>query len=142
MEIDLFGSVIVQEEEAPKKPKKKSPFDYIKNISKNEYPTTMEGYSSWIVNSSLSMRKDTVFYANEINKYHHLPDQMQFDFYYHSLGGNNLFAKWLKAPQVDTESIKVYYDVSNRVAEMYSRVINDNQKKQIQSWYENRKGGK
>ena len=141
MEVDLFGNVLVKEDK-PEKVKPRSPFDFIKDIGNKDYPNNMEGYVPWIVNNSLSMRKDTVFHSNEMNKYHFLSDREQFDFYFYSLGGRNLFAKYLKASKKDLKAIQEYYGVSSRVAETYQKVLTDEQVNAIQSWYDNSKGGK
>ena len=37
-------------------------------------------YPPFIINKGLSFFEDTVMFANEINRLHHLPKKMQFDF--------------------------------------------------------------
>ena len=61
--------------------------DYLKSINENkinlmdtEDPGWEKNYPSWIINKCLSGFIDTVMFANEINRLHHLPKKMQFDF--------------------------------------------------------------
>lgn len=144
MNIDLFGNLIVEEPEieAPKA-QKISPFEYTTAIADKKYPDNFDGYNAWLTNSSFSQRQDTVFYANEINKYHRLGDREQFDFYYYSLPKKKYFAKWAKADKSkNTDAICFYYSVSAKVAEQYEKVLNDVQIKHINSWFNNKEGGK
>lgn len=143
MEINLFGEVIVPEEEIDVKIIKKSPFDYTKDIGDKTYPEDFKDYNPWLTNSSFSQRKDTVLYANEMNRYYELSSKTQFDFYYHALPKKKYFAKWAKAVKSEyTESIMWYFDVSYKVAKQYEKVLKKEQMDTIKDKYNNRKGGK
>ena len=143
MKVDLFGNLIVEEEVEVVKPKPPSPFDYINQISKKEYPDTHEGYAAYIVNLAYSQRKDAVIYANEMNKYSQLSDKAQFDFYFYALPKKNFFSKWAKAMKSDyTNAIMWYFDVSYKVAKQYEKVLKKEQLDTIIEKYNNRKGGK
>lgn len=143
MKIDLFGNIIKEEEVIDIKVEKPSPFSFVSNIANKKYPESLDGYLPYIINLAFSQRKDTVFYANEVNKYHALPDKAQFDFYFHGLPKKNLFAKWAKAEKVENiESVKTYFNVSSSVAKEYIKTLKKDQLKAITEWYENHKGGK
>lgn len=143
MQIDLFGNIIQEEVDYTPKEDKESPFVYMNYISKKQYPEDFSGYSSFLTNLGFSQRQDTVLYANELNKYHELEDKAQFDFYYHALPKKNFFTKWAKNMKTkDTEMIMEYFKVSYKVAKQYEKILLAPQIKQIQEWYENRKGGK
>jgi len=143
VKIDLFGNVIVEEIEEVVKPKKRSPFDYINDISKKIYNEDLEGYNEWIINSAFSMRKDTAIYANEMNKYPELSAKAQYDFYYHGMPKRNYFAKWAKNQKDDdVELIKSYYKVSESVAKQYMKILNAGQIAEIRSVVESQKGGR
>ena len=143
MNIDLFGNIIQEEEELVVKPSKPSPFSYTDNIAKKKYPTDLSGYSPFLFNLQLSQREDLVIYANEMNKFHNLPEHAQFDFYFHALPKKNLFAKWSKASKSKNwEYISEYFECSMRVAKEYDRVLNNDQIKAIKNDLDKRKGGR
>lgn len=143
MKVDLFGNVIVEEPEYVATVTKKSPFDYTKDIGDKTYPDDFKDYNPWLTNSSFSQRKDTVFFANEMNKYYELGHREQFDFYFYALPKKKYFAKWAKAVKSDyTESIMWYFDVSYKVAKQYEKVLKKEQMDTIKDKYNNRKGGK
>ena len=143
MEIDLFGNVIQKQEEYEVNTSSDSPFIYMNNIANKKYPDSMEGYNPFLTNLGFSQRKDTILYANEMNKYSELPEVAQFDFYYYSLPKINYFAKWAKRLKTEeTEMIMEYFKVSYKVAKQYEKILQSKQIKQIKEWYETRKGGK
>ena len=143
MKIDLFGNIIKEEEVFEAKVSKPSPFGFIDNIAKKNYPTSMEGYAPYITNLAFSQRKDTIFFANEMNKYHALGEKAQFDFYFHALPKRNLFAKWAKAEKAEAlPAIKEYFKVGNRVATEYLKTLKKEELETITEWFKNFKGGK
>ena len=143
MEIDLFGNVITPNEEVEAKVSKPSPFSYTNNIADKNYPTDFSGYNPYLANLSFSQRKDTVFYANEMNKYHALTEQAQFDFYYYSLPKKKYFAKWAKASEdKHLDDIISFYNVSKRVALDYLKTLTKDQIKTITDFNKNKEGGK
>lgn len=143
MNVDLFGNAIVEEQDFEVKVKKQSPFDFINDISKKHRPEDFENYNPFITNLSFSQRKDLVIFANEMNKYHQLLNQPQFDFYYYGLPKKNLFAKWNKKDNYDClDDIKEYFGVNTRVAVSYLKVLTTEQKKMITDDINQREGGK
>lgn len=142
MNIDLFGNVIVDELVEPKK-SSISPFDFINNIAKKTRPESTEEYNAYITNLAFSQRKDTAILANEMNKYYNLNNDCQFDFFFHTLPAKNLFAKWSKKENIENiDAVKEYYNVSERVAQSYMKVLTNAQVDEIVEFIRTRKGGK
>jgi hypothetical protein len=143
MEIDLFGNIIERKEEYVAEEVKANPFELLKNISNKNYPESTFGFNKFLTNLGMSQRSDTVLFANEMNKYDSLSDQICFDFYYHGLPKKNYFAKWAKKFTSDyTDMVKEYFSVSHKVAKQYEKILDKEQLEQIKQWYNNRKGGK
>ena len=99
-----------------------NPFDYLNSINttKKDVITddiTEKAYNSFMVNRSLSYFNDTVVLANEMNRYHHLDNRLQFDFLINMVRKRKRFSKWIK-PQIesDVEVVKKYYGYSNEKA--------------------------
>lgn len=142
MQVDLFGNLIVEPQEVDTKINKKNPFDYTKDIGDKTYPNDFSGYNAWLTNSSFSQRNDTIFYANEINKYHQLGNREQFDFYYFSLPKKKYFAKWAKSVKSENiDAIMAYYNVGPDKASEYETVLKPDQLDVIKTWYSNKEGG-
>jgi hypothetical protein len=76
-----------------------------------------KGYSSFMVNRGLSYFNDTVLFANEMNRNHHLDNRLQFDFLINIIRKRKRFSKWMKPETVsDVEVVKEYYGYSNEKA--------------------------
>ena len=143
MNVDLFGNLILEEETYEPQVTKRSPFDYTNDISNKTRPDDFRDYNPYLTNASFSQRKDTVIFANEMNKYHQLGKQEQFDFYYYSMPKKKYFAKWAKAVKSEyTDSIMWYFEVSYKVAKQYEKVLKKEQMDSIKERYETRKGGR
>ena len=96
-----------------------SPFEIIKAISstKENILENEKDYNGFMVNRGLSYFPDTVIYANEMNKYHHLDTRLQFDFLINIVRKRNRFSKWNKSIESDNISaIKKFYGYSNEKA--------------------------
>ena len=96
-----------------------SPFALISPISntKIDILENEKDYNAFMVNRGLSYFPDTVLYANEMNKYHHLDSRLQFDFLINIVRKRNRFSKWNKSSESeDINAIKVYYGYSNEKA--------------------------
>lgn len=143
MEVNLFGEVIVEETPVEIKVQKPSPFSFSNNVATKKYPDTLEGYSPWLFNVMYSQRTETVFHANEMNKYSSLPEKAQFDFYYYGLPKKNFFAKWAKAGAVEhSDAVCEYYGCSEKESHQYLKVLTNDQISQIVDWVQKSKGGK
>ena len=106
-----------------------SPFDYVNSITTTKEnlivdDLTEKAYTPYMVNRSLSNFIDTVFYAQEMNRYHNLDKKMQYDFLRLSIKKAKRFSKWGKAEKSEEiDAIKFVYNVSNEKARMYLRTM-------------------
>ena len=75
-------------------------------------------YPPFIINKWLSMFYDCFAQANEMNGYHFLDKDVQFNFFINSIRKKKRFGgKWLKQSVLkDIEYVKEYYDYSNEKA--------------------------
>ena len=99
-----------------------NPFDYLNSINTTKKNVitddiTEKAYNSFMVNRSLSYFNDTVVLANEMNRYHHIDNKLQFDFLINMVRKRKRFSKWIK-PQIesDVEVVKKYYATHSGVA--------------------------
>ena len=127
-----------------------NPFDYInainsgKDIMKDpDNPKLMEdGYSPWYSNKSFSYFKDTVLYANEMNRYPSIPKSWQFYFFLNTIQKKKRFSKWAKkdAETKSLQLIKEYYGYSFEKAKEALSVLSVEQLSIIEEKLQ--KGGK
>ena len=123
-----------------------NPFEYIKAINETKKDIMVDDiaereYNPFIINRGLSFFKDTILYANEMNRYHHLDNRVQFDFFINIIRKKKRWSKWIKASDVDNlELIKEYYGYSNEKAKSALSLMSNEQIEQLkQRIY---KGGK
>ena len=96
-----------------------SPFELIKSISstKKDILENEKDYNAFMVNRGLSYFPDTVLYANEMNKFHHLDSRLQYQFLINTIRKRNRFSKWNKSIESkNINAIKKYYNYSNEKA--------------------------
>ena len=110
-----------------------NPFEFLNSINttKKDVITddiTEKAYNSFMVNRSLSYFNDTVIFANEMNRYHHLDNKLQFDFLINMVRKRKRFSKWIK-PQIesDVEVVKQYYGYSNEKARQVLSLLSPEQ---------------
>ena len=75
-------------------------------------------YPPFVINKCLSMFYDCIAQANEMNGYHFLDKDVQFNIFINSIRKKKRFGgKWLKQNVLkDIEYVKEYYDYSNEKA--------------------------
>ena len=96
-----------------------NPFELIKSISstKKDILENEKDYNAFMVNRGLSYFPDTVIYANEMNKFHHLDSRLQYHFLINTIRKRNRFSKWNKSIESENiNAIKQYYGYSNEKA--------------------------
>ena len=96
-----------------------NPFELIKSISstKKDILENEKDYNAFMVNRGLSYFPDTVLYANEMNKFHHLDSRLQYQFLINTIRKRNRFSKWNKSIESkNISAIKKYYNYSNEKA--------------------------
>ena len=76
-----------------------------------------KAYAPFTVNRSLSYFQDTIFFANEMNRYHHIDKKLQYSFLINIVRKRKRFSKWIK-PELDSDMdvVKEYYGYSNEKA--------------------------
>ena len=91
-------------------------------------PSVIKDYAPYIVNRCVSGHLDTVLYANEMNKYHHLDKDMQYRFYLNTLRKRKRFSPWIRKDKVsDLEYVKSYYGYSIEKASQVMKILSHEQ---------------
>jgi len=123
-----------------------NPFDYLKAINETKKDIMVDDiaekeYNPFIINRGLSFFRDTILYANEMNRYHHLDHRLQFDFFINIIKRKKRWSKWIKPQEVaNLELIKEYYGYSNEKAKSALSLMSNEQIEELkQRIY---KGGK
>ena len=102
------------------------------NFNKNnlieEDPDLIKDYPPYIVNRCLSGYLDCIMFANEMNKYSFLDNDMQYSFYLNTLRKKKRFSPWLRKDKVtDLQSVKQYYGYSNEKASQALKILSKQQ---------------
>ena len=108
--------------------------DWLNSINFNkenlieEDSTLAKEYPPFIINKCLSGHLDCVLLANEMNRYHFLDKDMQYNFYLNILRKKKRFSPWLRKEKVsDLEYVKQYYGYSNEKASQVLKILSDEQ---------------
>ena len=110
-----------------------NPFDYIKSINDTKKDIMVDDisekeYNPFIINRNFSHFNDTVLYANEMNRYHHLDHRLQFDFFINIIKKKKRWSKWIKPQDINNlELIKQHYGYSNDKAKSVLQLFNNEQ---------------
>lgn len=112
-----------------------NPFDYVNAISKtkkdlmaDESKASESAYNPFLVNKALSYFVDTAMHANEINKYNHLDNKLQFHYFLNSIRSGNRFSKWTKKKNdEELELVKQYYNMSDEKAKQSLPLLSQKQ---------------
>jgi hypothetical protein len=98
------------------------------NFTKEDLTEHIKEYPSYIVNRCLSGHLDCVLFANEMNKYHFLDKDMQFNFYINILRKRKRFSPWVRKEKVsDLEFVKSYYGYNNEKASQALKILSKEQ---------------
>ena len=110
-----------------------NPFDYLNEINTTKKDIMVDelaekSYSPFMVNRGLSYFPDTILYANEMNKNHHIDHRLQFDFFINIIRKKKRFSKWAKPAEIENlDVIKEYYGYSNEKAKSVLSLFSDGQ---------------
>ena len=129
---------------------KTNPFDYTSAVSHTK-KDLMRGtandrlaerdYNAFLTNRALSYHQDTVYFANEMNRRHHLDNLLQFDFLLNIIRPKKRFAKWAKKDNDgDVLLVKEYYGYNDSKARQALAILTDEQLSSIR--IKMHKGGK
>ena len=98
---------------------KESLFDTEDEMVKKEYVP-------FVINRYLSYFPDTIFHANEMNKFNHLEKRLQFDYLKHAIRKRKRYSKWLKdETSKDLDLIKRSFNYSNRKAKEAQSILSE-----------------
>jgi len=114
-----------------------NPFTFLNSINDTkqdimEDDLSEKAYNPYMVNRSLSYFPDTVCIANEMNRYHHLDNKLQYHFLINIVRKRKRFSKWIK-PDLDSdiEVVKEYYGYSNEKARQVHNLLTSEQIKEL-----------
>jgi len=112
--------------------KKTELFDFINDISHNKNDILTEdnetNFNPYMINRFLSMNISTILYSNEMNMNSHLPKNMQYDYYIHSLKKQKRYFKYIKHKKQDViDLIKEYYGYSEQLAKQVLPLLDESE---------------
>ena len=116
---------------------KMNPFEYVTAINMSKKDIMVDDiaekeYNGFLINRSLSYFNDTILYENEMNRYHHLDNRLQFDFFINIIKKKKRFSKWIKPKEIENlELIKTYYGYSNEKAKSVLSLFNNEQLEEL-----------
>ena len=116
-----------------------NPFEYANAINYTKKNIMVDdiaekAYNSFMINRQLSYFPDTVLAANEMNRYHHLDNRLQFDFFINIIRKRKRFSKWFKPEQIsDLETVKEYYGYSNEKARQVLTLLSTEQMNELKN---------
>ena len=116
---------------------KMNPFEYVTAINMSKKDIMVDDiaekeYNGFLINRSLSYFNDTILYANEMNRYNHLDNRLQFDFFINIIKKKKRFSKWIKPKEIENlELIKTYYGYSNEKAKSVLSLFNNEQLEEL-----------
>ena len=97
------------------------------NLLEND-PHLAKEYPPYIINRCFSGHMDAVMYAQEMNKYHFLDKDLQYNFYLNILRKRKRFSPWIrKDKDSDLDIVKSYYGYSNEKARQVMRILSTEQ---------------
>jgi hypothetical protein len=87
------------------------------NFGKNDLTENIDNYNPFIINKCMSGYIDTLFFANELNRFHFLDKDIQYKYYLKVIKKKRRYAPWLKSIGNDNISaVKEYYNYSDKKA--------------------------
>jgi hypothetical protein len=102
--------------------------NFTKNNLIEEDESLKKDYPPFIVNKCLSGHLDCILFANEMNKYHFLDKDMQYNFYINILRKKKRFSPWIRKDKItDLEYVKQYYGYSNEKASQALKILSNEQ---------------
>ena len=117
------------------------PFDYLNAINSTKEnlmhdsandQLAEKAYAPFLTNRGLSYFPDSIFYANEMNRYHVLPKKAQFLYLLNSIRPRKRFSKWYKEEiSDDILLISEMFGYSKAKAKEALNVLSEEQLKEI-----------
>lgn len=141
-----------QEKEQSKKeekPKKKNDnfFDYVNSISYDKENLVnrddfQDVYVPFVTNRALSYYLDTLFFANEMNRFPSIPKENHYLYLLNKIKPRKRFSKWYKKEEddPDLELIISYFNFSREKAKVALKILSEDDLNEIRKRLE--RGGK
>lgn len=111
-----------------------SPFDFLKSINNTKEnlidkdSENAKYYNSFVINRSLSYFPDTIYFANEMNRFHQLDAELQYSFLLNIIRKKNRFSKWNKADDINNLNIiKSYFGYNDEKARQVLPLLSTDQ---------------
>jgi len=93
-----------------------SPWEVIKDLSQKKErlinEDNVDEYNAFLTNLAFSRYLDTVFDANEMNKYPNIPLINQHDYYFHVIKKRKRYSPWTKRDLEQKLMVAEYFDYS------------------------------
>ena len=103
-----------------------------KNLMDSDDPMWEKKYPAFMVNKIVGSFQDTISKANEMNRYHFLDRDMQFQFLLNSIRRKKRFRPFLRSERIeDIECVKEYYGYSMDKARTSLKILTKEQLKLI-----------
>ena len=94
----------------------------------DDEPHLAKEYPPYIINRCMSGHMDAVMFAQEMNKYHFLDKDLQYNFYLNILRKRKRFSPWIRKDKVsDLDYVKRYYGYSNEKASQVMKILTPDQ---------------
>jgi hypothetical protein len=142
--LDIFGDPIQPESSTDDEITKRERLDIFRTIipsileRKNHTMHVLESekdYAPFLVNKMISYHDDGIFRANEMNMNYHLPNRLQYDYYFHSIQAKRRpFTPWMKQPKIkELEAVKQFFGYSDAKSQVAINTLSAEQIKEIVS---------
>jgi len=122
--------------------KKKTPFDFISSIlKKNVYlGEDLTGFSPYLTNKVFSNDYDSILMSNVLNNLYQMEPKAVYDFWYYAIPKTNKFIKFPKSlkEMKEVQQVREYYQVNEIIAKEYIELMDDEEKKYIKKYFEER----
>lgn len=116
---------------------KTNPFDYTTAVTQTK-KDLMRGtanddlaekdYNPFLTNRALSYHSDTIHFANEMNRFSHIDNLLQFDFLLNIVRPRKRFAKWAKKDNdSDLLTVKEYFNYNDSKARQALSILSPQQ---------------
>lgn len=97
-----------------------------------KYPECKNQYPAFIINRMVAGQIDCILFANEMNKFYTMDNEMQYKFYLNSIRKKKRFTPFIKKGKLDNvQTIMDHYNVSLSKAEDYLRILSIEQVQEI-----------
>lgn len=114
-------------------------FDYVNSVNNSNKDIWEPGvsdseYKPFLVNKAISLCRETVMHAQEMNQRFHISNRMQYDFYRMAIQPKmRRKVDWNKKKDENILFLKQLYNVSYKTAIAYSNLLNNDDLEELKS---------